>query len=83
MIRKQSMNLQTGTKSMQALKRQYEQNKAKNKIIRREQRTAEKEHRRREGGWPCSIQLLHISLLSRGNEGAIRPFCYNFPGNVK
>ena len=44
MIRKQSMNLQTGTKSMQALKRQYEQNKAKNKIIRREQRTAEKEH---------------------------------------
>lgn len=38
------MNLQTGTKSMQALKRQYEQNKAKNKIIRREQRTAEKEH---------------------------------------
>ena len=44
MIRKQSMNVQTGTKSMQALKRQYEQNKAKNKIIRREQRTAEKEH---------------------------------------
>ena len=44
MIRKQSMNLQTGTKSMQALKRQYEQNKAKNKIIRLEQRTAEKEH---------------------------------------
>ena len=44
MIRKQSMNLQTCTKSMQALKRQYEQNKAKNKIIRREQRTAEKEH---------------------------------------
>ena len=44
MIRKQSMNLQTGTKSMQALKRQYEQKKAKNKIIRREQRTAEKEH---------------------------------------
>lgn len=72
MIRKQSMNLQTGTKSMQALKRQYEQNKAKNKIIRREQRTAEKEH----------LFVLKQQNVKR-NIGAIRPFCYNFPGNVK
>ena len=72
MIRKQSMNLQTGTKSMQALKRQYEQNKAKNKIIRREQRTAEKEH----------LFVLKQQKRKAKHRGH-RPFCYNFPGNVK
>lgn len=44
MIKNKTANLETGTKSMQALKLQWEQNKALNKEIHREKQALRKEY---------------------------------------
>lgn len=43
-IRKQSLTLHSGTKSMQALKEQYEQTKVQNKKLKQQRDVLDKEH---------------------------------------